>query len=110
MHPVYGEEIIQHLDFLSDVRPVIRHHHERVDGRGYPDGKKGDEIELLARVLSVADAFDAMTSPRPYRPAKDVAEAQKEIAALRAKQFDSEVADVFCEAVVSRDSGTAQNS
>jgi HD-GYP domain-containing protein (c-di-GMP phosphodiesterase class II) len=102
MHPVYGEDIIKHLDFLSDVRPVIRHHHERIDGAGYPDGKKGEEIELLARILSVADAFDAMTSPRPYRPAKDVSEAQKEITSLRAKQFDSAVADAFCGAVVSK--------
>jgi len=110
MHPVYGEEIIKHLEFLSDVRPVIRHHHERMDGSGYPDGKRGNEIELLARILSVADAFDAMTSPRPYRPAKDVAEAQKEIASLRARQFDPTVADAFCHAVVSKDAQAAQSS
>ncbi len=110
MHPVYGEDIIKHLDFLSDVRPVIRHHHERIDGRGYPDGKKGDEIELLARILSVADAFDAMTSPRSYRPAKDVAEAQREISSLRTKQFDSVVADAFCDAVVAQGPQTLRNS
>ena len=62
----------------------------------------GDEIDLLARILSVADAYDAMTSPRPYRPAKDVADAQKEISSLRTTQFDSRVADAFCDTVASR--------
>jgi response regulator RpfG family c-di-GMP phosphodiesterase len=98
-HPVLGEEIIRPLEFLSDVRPVIRHHHERFDGTGYPDGQRDDEIPFLCRIMSVADAFDAMTTARPYRSAKDVAVAHSEILSLREKQFDARMVEGFCEAV-----------
>jgi len=99
-HPVLGEQIIQPLEFLGDVRPVIRHHHERPDRRGYPDGQSGEEMDRLTKIIGVADAFDAMTSPRPYRPAKTIEQARREIASLRHKQFDAEAADVFCDYVV----------
>jgi putative two-component system response regulator len=68
-HPVVGERICQGLRFLRPVLPVIRHHHEHWDGSGYPDGLKGDEIPLLARILQVVDVCDALTSDRPYRRA-----------------------------------------
>jgi putative two-component system response regulator len=68
-HPGRGEEICRHLPSLSQVLPVIRHHHERWDGTGYPDGLRGDQIPLLARVLQVADIYDALTNPRPYKDA-----------------------------------------
>ena len=68
-HTTKGENICRHLSSLSPVLPVIRHHHERWDGSGYPDGLRGEQIPLLARVLQVADIYDALTNPRPYKPA-----------------------------------------
>ena len=68
-HSVRGEEICRHLKSLRTVLPVIRHHHERWDGSGYPDGLRGDQIPVLARILQIADIYDALTSARPYKPA-----------------------------------------
>jgi len=68
-HPVVGESLLAHVDALGHLRPLVRHHHERYDGFGYPDGLAGTQIPLLARILAVADAFDAMNSDRPYRKA-----------------------------------------
>src|SRR5690349_25100000 len=68
-HSVRGEAICRHLQSMRPVLPLIRHHHERWDGAGYPDGLRGERIPLLARVLQVADIYDAMTSPPPYKPA-----------------------------------------
>jgi HD domain-containing protein len=74
-HPARGEEICCHLKSLHPVLPIIRHHHERWDGSGYPDGLRGAQIPLLARVLQVADIYDALTSPRPYKHAYPVKQA-----------------------------------
>ena len=68
-HPARGEEICRHLSSLAPILPLIRHHHERWDGSGYPDGLCGEQIPLLARVLQVADIYDALTNPRPYKEA-----------------------------------------
>ncbi len=68
-HVLIGEDICRGLRTMQDVLPIIRHHHERWDGSGYPDGLAGEEIPLLARVFQVIDIFDALTSPRPYKPA-----------------------------------------
>jgi len=68
-HPVRGEEICRPLKSLQPVLPLIRYHHERLDGTGYPDGLSGDQIPLLARVLQVVDIYDALTNPRPYKQA-----------------------------------------
>jgi len=68
-HTVRGVEICRHLQSLRPVLPLIRHHHERWDGSGYPDGLRGEQIPLLARILQLADIYDALTSPRPYKPA-----------------------------------------
>jgi putative two-component system response regulator len=68
-HPVIGDELCRTIRSLDDVRPIVRHHHERLDGCGYPDGLAGDEIPLLARIVSVVDVFDALTTDRPYRGA-----------------------------------------
>jgi putative two-component system response regulator len=68
-HPARGEEICRPLQSLKPVLPIIRHHHERWDGSGYPDGLRGEQIPLLARILQMADIYDALTSPRPYKPA-----------------------------------------
>ncbi len=74
-HPVIGEQILLPLEFLADARPIVRHHHERWDGGGYPDGLRGAEIPRPAAILSICDAFDALTSDRPYRPGLPAKEA-----------------------------------
>jgi len=98
-HPGIGANIIETVPFLQHVVPVVRHHHERWDGQGYPDGLTGTDIPWLARVLAVADAFDAMTSDRPYRRAMTMADARQEIIRSRGIQFDPEVADAFIRAI-----------
>jgi HD-GYP domain-containing protein (c-di-GMP phosphodiesterase class II) len=74
-HPIRGVDICRHLKSLAPVVPIIRHHHERWDGSGYPDGLRGEEIPLVARVLQIADIYDALTSPRPYKDAFSPAQA-----------------------------------
>ncbi|HEY2911165.1 MAG TPA: HD domain-containing phosphohydrolase [Gemmataceae bacterium] len=95
MHVIRGSEIIQMVPGLSWAQPVVRGHHERWDGTGYPDRLKGEEIPLLARVVSVADAFDAMTSDRPYRPGMSIATAYAELQSGAGKQFDPTLIDAF---------------
>ncbi len=94
-HPAIGEQMIRPIPFLNPARAIIRHHHERFDGRGYPDGVKGKEIELGARIMAVADTYDAMTSDRPYREAMSIEEAKAEISLCRDTQFDAEVVEAF---------------
>jgi putative nucleotidyltransferase with HDIG domain len=94
-HPVIGDEIVSGIDFLSEARHVVRSHHERWDGEGYPDRLARDEIPLAARVFAVADTFDALTSDRPYRAAASFADARTVIAQAAGTQFDPDVADVF---------------
>ena len=98
-HPVVGEQILQPVDFLERVRPLIRHCHERWDGGGYPDGLAGESIPLGARVILVCDAHDAMTRDRPYRRALPTEMAHEEIRAFAGRQFDERVAEAFLEAV-----------
>lgn len=104
MHPESGAMIIQEVEFLRDVVPIVFHHHERVDGGGYGDGLKGDEIPLLSRILAVADAYDAMTSPRPYRDALSPEVARAELLACSGTQFDAQVVTALL-AVLTGDSG-----
>jgi putative nucleotidyltransferase with HDIG domain len=94
-HPVIGEQIVQHLGYFSQERSIIRHHHEWWDGRGYPDGLLQDQIPFLARILTVADAFDAITSNRPYRAGRPFKEALEEIECWAGLQFDAEVVAAF---------------
>jgi hypothetical protein len=95
-HPVKGEEILRDVDQLSRERPLIRHHHEWYNGSGYPDRLVGEEIPLLARVLHVADAFEAMTAPRPYRPVPlSTADAVAELRRYAGIQFDPNVVEAF---------------
>lgn len=101
-HAIIGEDVVRPIGFLRDVSQVIRHHHERYDGRGYPDGLKGEEIPLAARILAVADAFDAMIHDRVYRAAMSVDEAVAELVKGKGTQFDPQVVDVFIEEVLPR--------
>ena len=94
-HPVTGWEIVRQVDFLGAASDVVRHHHERWDGDGYPDGLKGDEIPLTARVFAVADTLDALTTTRPYRPASPIGDARALIHEGRGTQFDPTVVDAF---------------
>jgi len=96
-HCARAERILQHLRFLDSVRIIIRGHHERYDGSGYPDGLKGEEIPLGARILAIVDSYDAMTSARPYRQAMSAQDALKEIEANAGKQFDPKLVMVFME-------------
>jgi putative nucleotidyltransferase with HDIG domain len=100
-HPVHGTEIVNEIDFLRDGNAVeaVRHHHERMDGKGYPDGLAGTEIPLTARVVMVADAFDSMTSTRSYRPAKPVEPGMAELRKWQGVQFDAGVVDALERAI-----------
>ncbi len=95
LHPLRGVEILKPLIFLSDVIRLIEEHHERYDGKGYPYGRNSGDIPLGARIIAVADSFDAMTTERPYRPAFSVSEAVEELRRCRGTQFDPEVVDAF---------------
>jgi HD-GYP domain-containing protein (c-di-GMP phosphodiesterase class II) len=94
-HPVIGSEILRDVDFLGEGKLVVRHHHERWDGQGYPDGLSGDAIPLAARVFAVADALDALTTDRPYRPSSTFTVARSEIRAGSGSQFDPLVVAAF---------------
>ncbi len=98
-HPSMGDSIVSELGLSPEERSIIRHHHERWDGRGYPDCLSGERIPLLARVLSIADAFDAMTSIRAYRNAMSLDQALTELLKNRSKQFDPFALDAFLEIV-----------
>jgi HD superfamily phosphohydrolase YqeK len=99
LHPMRGLDIVREIGFLDEALAGIMHHHERIDGRGYPMGLAGDEIPEFARVLSVADAFDAMTSDRSYRGARPIPEAIAELRKWAGKQFDPAFVDAFLTAI-----------
>jgi len=94
-HPEHGDKLLRHFSALQPALPVVRHHHERYDGNGYPDKLKGLGIPLAARIFAVIDTFDAMTSDRPYRRALSDAEAQAEIERGAGSQFDPRVVERF---------------
>jgi len=99
MHPVIGEDCIRRSGILGElngaVALAVRHHHERWDGAGYPDRLAGEDIPLAARIIALADSFDAMTTDRPYRRAMAAAEALREVLACAGKQFDPALAEKF---------------
>jgi putative nucleotidyltransferase with HDIG domain len=94
-HPVTGSEIVRDIDFLGAARDVIRSHHERWDGGGYPDGRAGEDIPVAARVFAVADALDALTTRRPYREPSSIAHAREIIEAGSGTHFDPQVIVAF---------------
>jgi len=101
-HPGKGAHILEGVEEFKEYALVARHHHERWDGKGYPDGLKGREIPTGARILAVADAYDAMTSNRPYRDAISPIEAAKEVVRCKGTQFDPEAVEAFIIALKER--------
>jgi putative nucleotidyltransferase with HDIG domain len=98
-HPTVGAEIVENLKFLREAAVLVRYHHEQPNGRGYPEGLKGDDIPLGARIILVCDAFDAMTSDRPYRQGLPVDQVVAQIEKFRGEQFDAEIATVLVEMI-----------
>jgi putative nucleotidyltransferase with HDIG domain len=96
-HPKIGAKLLLRVTALREAIPYVLYHHERWDGTGYPSGKAGEEIPVEARVLAIADAFDAMTSDRPYRSALTREEALAEVERCAGTQFDPKIAHVFLE-------------
>jgi len=94
-HPEIGTEILRHIDFLDDAKIVVRHHHERWDGTGYPDALAGEAIPVPARIFAVADTLDALTTDRPYRPASSWSEARQVIRAAAGTQFDPAIVTAY---------------
>ena len=94
-HPLFGDSILGPLKFLQEAQAIVLRHHERFDGSGYPGHLKGDEIPLEARIIAVADAYDAMTSDRPYRLAMDHQTAISELEKASGRQFDPTVVEAF---------------
>ena len=94
-HPVMGDRILRKIPFLQNARRIVRHHHERYDGQGYPDGLRGESIALGARIVAVADAFDAMTSKRAYNEALGLDEAMHNLTSKSHTQFCPDVVQIF---------------
>ena len=96
-HPAIGAHILSNASIFADIIPIVKHHHERYDGKGYPARLAGENIPYLARIVAVADTFDAMTSRRSYRQALDFDYTMNEIEKCKGTQFDPAIADVFLE-------------
>ncbi|HEX8816372.1 MAG TPA: HD domain-containing phosphohydrolase, partial [Terriglobales bacterium] len=94
-HCYRGYQLLRRIPFLTDAAEIVYSHQERFDGTGYPRGLKGDEIPLGARLFSIADTLDAITSDRPYRPAQSLTAAREEINRWSGRQFDPEVVRIF---------------
>jgi cyclic di-GMP phosphodiesterase len=94
-HPVIGADILRDIEFLAEAVTVVRSHHERWDGSGYPQGLAGEEIPLAARVFAVADVLDGLTTDRPYRPASPIGEARRMIVAGGGTHFDPQIVEAF---------------
>lgn len=101
LHPLKGYELISEIEGLKDIAEIVLYHHERYDGKGYPYGKKGDEIPIESRILCVADSFDAMTSDRPYKKSLTLEEAIEELRKNSGTQFDPEIVSVLIDILLS---------
>jgi HD-GYP domain-containing protein (c-di-GMP phosphodiesterase class II) len=104
-HSVIGERILAKVDDYREIARIVRHHHERVDGNGYPDRLQGSEIPLLSKIIAVADAYNAMTSGRPYRDAMPSRVARLRLAQAVGSQFDTSIVAAF-EAILATASDT----
>ena len=94
-HPKLAEDILKPIKFLEEIIPIVRHHHERYDGKGYPDGLGGEQILLESRILAVTSAYVAMTQERPHRKALDKEQAELELRNGSNSQFDPEIVETF---------------
>ena len=94
-HPTIGAHILSNATIFRDILPIVKHHHERYDGNGYPGKLKGEDIPYLARIAAVADSFDAMTSKRTYRDSLPLDVVKSEIERCKGTQFDPAIADAF---------------
>jgi HD-GYP domain-containing protein (c-di-GMP phosphodiesterase class II) len=101
-HSAIGERILANVEDYKEIAQIVRHHHERIDGHGYPDGLVGDQIPMLSRIIAVADAYDAMTSDRPYRDSMPQRTARLRLAQAAGSQFDATVV-LALESVLARD-------
>ena len=104
-HSTIGERILSNVDGYSEIAKIVRHHHERVDGRGYPDGLTIEKVPLISRIIAVADAYDAMTSGRPYRDAMPSRVARMRLAQAVGTQFDTTVVAAFEAILATADAG-----
>lgn len=107
-HPRYGEEILKPILSLQEETKIVRHHHERVDGKGYPDGLTGDQLSLSEKIIIVADAYDAMNSKRAYRSPLGPESIREELLVNKGKQFEPEVVDVLLEIIEEEEDTTLQ--
>jgi HD-GYP domain-containing protein (c-di-GMP phosphodiesterase class II) len=107
MHPEWGWTAIRNVDDFRRASLVILHHHERLDGRGYPGNLRGTEIPLGSRIIAVADSYDALTSDRPYRKGRSTDEAVKEIIRCSGTQFDEQIVKAFCQSLSRRELETS---
>jgi putative nucleotidyltransferase with HDIG domain len=95
-HPVIGEQILLPVERMQGVARIVRHHHEKWDGTGYPDGLRGEAIPLGARILAAVDAYGAITDERPYKQARSHEDGIHELRRCAGQQFDPEIVDAFC--------------
>ena len=102
-HPVIGETILSFLKGFESVSRVIRHHHENYDGSGYPDGLKGEDIPVIARIIHLLDVYDALISHRPYRPAMEYLDVKRILLESKGKKFDPEILDIFIDVLEGRE-------
>lgn len=109
-HPLIGAQILSTATIFEDIIPIVKHHHERFDGKGYPSNLKGDQIPYLARITAIADAYDAMTSKRPYRDPLDINIVKNEINKNLGIQFDPEIGKVFLQILDTRIRNNNQRS
>jgi putative nucleotidyltransferase with HDIG domain len=99
-HPIWGTEMLSKISALKGIDRIVRYHHERWDGKGYPDGLSGEEIPFLSRILGICDSFQAMISDRPYRVALTIPQAIEELQKEKGKQFDPDLVDIFINSVI----------
>src|SRR5665647_2904089 len=104
-HSLNGVEIIKSVGSLKEIIPLILHHHERYDGKGYPDNLSGNNIPYLARMLTVVDCFDAMTSSRTYNKRRTYKEAIDELKRCSGTQFDKDIVDAFIQVIMESENG-----
>lgn len=105
-HPEKGYDILKDINFLKDARLGVLHHHERYDGKGYPHGLAGENIDLKARIISIADAFDAMTSNRSYRNALSIEAAKDQLIINKGRQFDPQMVDILVKGIENKQIAT----